>query len=276
MERTPYEEHYRGAIVVALVTLLAIYTAIPRFWNVYLIPIWAVCGVISAILMFGSVFWLPFVGTDEWGGLPLTMIVFLTTVGFGFPLAILFALGRRSKLPIIKAVCVITIEIVRGLSLISVLFMMIIFLSLFLPGDLTIDKLLRALVGMVIFFGAYSAEVIRGGLQAVPNGQYDAVKALGLNYLKSHILIILLQALRTVLPALVNDIIGAFKNTTFASIIGIFDIFGAAKASLRDVSWTRYATEVYIFVALIFFIYCFSMAKYSAFIERRSSKERAR
>ncbi|MCL4148920.1 UNVERIFIED_CONTAM: hypothetical protein GTU68_013492, partial [Idotea baltica] len=191
-------------------------------------------------------------------------------------LAIVLALGRRSNLPVIRAVCIGIIEIVRGLPLISVLFMMIIFLPLFLPTDLTIDKLLRALVGMVIFFGAYAAEVVRGGLQAIPNGQYDAVKALGMRYWPSMLKVILPQALRIVIPALMNDIIRAFKNTTFVSIIGIFDILGATKASMRDVDWVRYSTEAYLFVAAIFFVYCFAMSRYSQFIEERLERENAR
>lgn len=265
----PYEEQYRGALVVMMVTGLAIYTAIPKFWNKLLVPIWMVVGIAVLVLMFGGVFGLPFVATNKWGGLPLTMIVFLTTVGLGFPLAIVLALGRRSKLPVIRAVCIATIEIVRGLPLISVLFMMTVFLPLFLPGDLEIDKLLRALVGMVVFFGAYAAEVVRGGLQAIPVGQFEASKALGLGYWRTTSKIILPQALRIVIPPLMNDIIRAFKNTTFVSIIGIFDILGATKASLRDVLWVRYAAEAYIFIALIFFIYCFAMSKYSEFIARR-------
>jgi general L-amino acid transport system permease protein len=204
------------------------------------------------------------------------MIVFMTSVVLGLPLAIVLALGRRSHLPIIRAVCIGIIEIVRGLPLVSVLFMMIIILPLFLPSDLTIDKLLRALIGMVVFFGAYAAEVVRGGLQAIPSGQYDAAKALGLRYWPSMFKIILPQALRIVIPALMNDIIRAFKNTTFVSIIGIFDILGATKASLRDVDWVRYSTEAYIFIAFVFFIFCFAMSRYSQFIEKRLQRESER
>ena len=207
------------------------------------------------------------------GGLPLTMIVFMTSVVLGLPLAVVLALGRRSHLPVIRAVCIGIIEIVRGLPLVSVLFMMIIILPLFLSSDLTIDKLLRALIGMVVFFGAYAAEVVRGGLQAIPSGQYDAAKALGLSYWPSMFKIVLPQALRIVIPALMNDIIRVFKNTTFVLIIGIFDILGATKASLRDVDWVRYSTEAYIFIALVFFIYCFDMSRYSQFIEKRLLRE---
>jgi len=269
----PYTEQWRGALVVGLITLLAIVTAIPRCWKAWLIGLWFVTATLCTILMFGGVFGLRYVSTASWGGLPLTMIVFLITVGLGLPLAIVLALGRRSELPVVRMVCIGIIEIVRGLPLVSVLFMMIIFVPLFLPSELTIDKLLRALIGMVIFFGAYAAEVVRGGLQAIPIGQYDAARALGLRYWPATARIILPQALRIVIPALMNDIIRAFKNTTFVSIIGIFDVLGATKASMRDVDWVRYATEAYIFVALLFFIYCFSMSKYSEFIARRLERK---
>lgn len=269
----PYDQHWRGALAVSLVTGLAVASAVPRLWSMKLLAAWLFIAVLVVVLMFGGILGMPFVGTNQWGGLPLTMIVFMTSVVFGLPLAVILALGRRSSLPIIRGVCLGVIEIVRGLPLISVLFMMIIILPLFLPADLTIDKLLRALIGMVIFFGAYAAEVVRGGLQAVPKGQYDAANALGLRYWPSMIKIVLPQALRIVIPALMNDIIRAFKNTTFVSIIGIFDILGAAKASMRDVDWVRYSTETYLFVALIFFLYCFAMSKYSQFIEKRLQRE---
>lgn len=269
----PYAQHWRGALVVALVTGLAVFSAIPRFWSASLFVLWGLTTVAVTVLMFGGIFGLEYVGTNKWGGLPLTMIVFMVSVVLGLPLAVVLALGRRSHMPVIRAVCIGIIEVVRGLPLISVLFMMIIILPLFLPTDLTIDKLLRALIGMVIFFAAYAAEVVRGGLQAIPNGQYDAAKALGLGYWPSMIKIILPQALRIVIPALMNDIIRAFKNTTFVSIIGIFDVLGATKASMRDVDWVRYSTEAYIFVALLFFVYCFAMSRYSQFIEKRLGSE---
>lgn len=272
----PYDQHWRGALVILLGTGLAVISAIPRCWSPRLFVAWILTTVLVVLLMFGGFLGLPYVGTNKWGGLPLTMIVFTTSVVLGLPLAIVLALGRRSHLPIIRAVCIGVIEIVRGLPLVSVLFMMIIILPLFLPSDLTIDKLLRALIGMVIFFGAYAAEVVRGGLQAIPSGQFDAAKALGLGYWASMFKIILPQALRIVIPALMNDIIRAFKNTTFVSIIGIFDILGATKASLRDVDWVRYSTEAYIFVALVFFVYCYAMSCYSQYIEKRLSRDRAR
>ncbi|SHG62545.1 amino acid ABC transporter permease [Cognatishimia maritima] len=272
----PYDQHWRGALVVLFVTGLAVLSSVPRLWSARLFVVWAVAAVTVAVLMFGGIFGLPYVGTNQWGGLPLTMIVFITSVVFGLPLAVVLALGRRSHLPVIRAVCIGVIEIVRGLPLVSVLFMMIILLPLFLPSDLTVDKLLRALIGMVVFFGAYAAEVVRGGLQAIPAGQYDAAKALGLGYWPSMFKIILPQALRIVIPALMNDIIRAFKNTTFVSVIGIFDMLGATKASLRDVDWVRYSTEAYIFVALVFFLYCFAMSRYSQFIETRLGREDTR
>jgi general L-amino acid transport system permease protein len=187
---------------------------------------------------------------------------------------VLLALGRRSELPAVRAVCVAIIEVVRGVPLITVLFMMSLMLPLFLPGEITIDKLLRAQIGMIVFFAAYAAEIVRGGLQAIPRGQYEAAHAIGLGYWRRTRRIILPQALRIVIPALMNDIIRAFKNTTFVSIVGLFDVLGATSAALEDPQWVLYAPEAYLFIFVLYFVFCFSMSKYSESVERRLSAGR--
>ena len=219
------------------------------------------------VLQLGGVLGLTEIGTHQWGGLPLTLIMFAGTVVGGLPAAILLALGRRSSLPAIKALSVGFIEIVRGVPLITVLFMASLMFPLFVPDNFTVDKFVRAQIGMILFFGAYTAEIIRGGLQAIPRGQYEAADAGGLTYWQKTSRIILPQALRVVLPALMNDIIRAFKNTTLISIIGLFDVLGATSAAIQDPEWVLYALEAYLFIFALYFVFCFSMSKYSEHVE---------
>ncbi|MPZ45295.1 MAG: ABC transporter permease subunit [Betaproteobacteria bacterium] len=264
----PYDEHWRATAAMAIIVGLAIVSGFRRFWSYRLFWTWLVALGAALTLMFGGVFGLSPVGTHQWGGLPLTLIIFVGTVVGGMPLAVLLALGRRSELPVIKALCVGVIEITRGVPLITVLFMASLILPLFLPPGVTIDKLLRAQLGMIVFFAAYAAEIVRGGLQAIPRGQTEAADAIGLSYWQRTRRIILPQALRIVIPALMNDIIRAFKNTTFVSIIGLFDVLGATSAAIQDPEWVLYAPEAYLFILALYFLFCFSMSKYSAGVER--------
>ena len=270
----PYDEHWRGLIVILIIVGLTIISAFERFWSIHLFTAWIIAFAIVLWLMLGGSFGLKTISTNRWGGLPLTLILFVGTVVGGLPMAIFLALGRRSELPVVKAVCVATIEIIRGVPLITVLFMFSLMFPLFMPAEITVDKILRAQVGMIIFFAAYGAEVIRGGLQAIPRGQYEAADSLGLSYWKKTRKIIMPQALRIVIPPLVNDIIRAFKNTTFVSILGLFDLLGATKAATEDPKWQNYAMEAYAFIFLIYFIFCFSMSKYSEGVERKLSEGR--
>jgi general L-amino acid transport system permease protein len=183
-------------------------------------------------------------------------------------LAVLLALGRRSHLPGIKSICVVFIESLRGVPLITILFVAVNVFPLFLPEGLEFDKLLRVMAGMAIFFACYQAEVIRGGLQAVPRGQIEAAEALGLSYWQLMRRIVLPQALRICLPGLVNHIIAAFKNTSFVLIIGLFDILTATTAVMEDPVWRIFFVEAYLFVALIYFVFCFALSKYSQLVER--------
>ncbi len=270
----PYEEHWRATIAMAIIIVLAIISAFERFWSYRLFAAWVLALGVVLTIMFGGVLGLTPVGTHQWGGLPLTLVIFIGTVVGGLPAAILLALGRRSELPVVKALCVGIIEITRGVPLITVLFMASLMLPLFMPEGVTVDKLLRAQLGMIIFFAAYAAEIVRGGLQAIPYGQTEAANAIGLTYWQRTRRIILPQALRIVIPPLMSDIIRAFKNTTFVSIVGLFDVLGATSAAIQDPEWVLYAPEAYLFVFALYFVFCFSMSKYSESIERKLSAGR--
>ncbi len=271
--RYPFEEQWRAAIVLVLFFGLFIVSAMRRFWRPVLGLIWVATLTVIFMLMWGGVFGLRYVAQDEWGGLPITLILSTFGLACAFPIAVLVALGRRStNLPAVKLLCVIYVELIRGVPLISLLFMASVMFPLFMPVGLNPDKLLRAQVAIILFAAAYLAEVIRGGLQALPKGQYEAADALGLSYWKKMGLIILPQALRLVIPPLVNTFIGFFKDTSLVLIIGIFDLLTSGKVAVADPIWQAFSTEVYIMLGLIYFCFCFSMARYSRGLEREFSK----
>ncbi|HAT86776.1 amino acid ABC transporter permease [Cohaesibacter gelatinilyticus] len=229
------------------------------------IAIAIICGVMS--FDFG----LAHVETDRWGGFLVTLVIAVTGIAASLPLGIALALGRRSNMPIIRVVSVIFIEFWRGVPLITVLFMSSVVLPLFLPEGVTFDKLLRALIGVALFSAAYMAEVVRGGLQAIPKGQYEGASALGLTYWQSTGLIIMPQALKLVIPGIVNTFIGLFKDTTLVLIIGLFDLLGQVQFSFTDSKWATPNTSHtgYLFAAIVFWIFCFGMSRYSIFMENR-------
>ncbi|UYN97868.1 MAG: amino acid ABC transporter permease [Enhydrobacter sp.] len=208
-----------------------------------------------------------YVETGLWGGLPVTMILATYGLAFAFPYGILLALGRRSNLPLIKGLCVGFIELIRGVPLISLLIMASVMLPLFLPAGTTIDKFLRAQVAVILFAGAYIAETVRGGLQSLPKGQFEAADAMGLNYPQKTLLIVLPQALRVVIPPLINTFIGFFKDTSLVLIIGIFDFLNTANQALVDPNWAGFPGEIYLFAAFVYFIFCYSMSRYSKWLE---------
>ena len=263
----PFEEHWRPALVIAIFVALYAVSAMRRFWRKELVLIWAVALSAIGILMWGGVLGLPYVPQERWGGLPITLILATFGLAFAFPLAILVALGRRSQLPAIKMLCVLYVELIRGVPLISLLFMASVMFPLFLPEGMNIDKLLRAQIAIILFAGAYLAEVVRGGLQALPKGQYEAADSLGLTYWQKTRKIILPQALSITIPPLVNTFIGFFKDTSLVIIIGLFDLMSASKAALTDPAWRGFYKESYMFVAFIYFIFCFFMSKYSQWLE---------
>jgi len=267
--RYPYDEQWRPAIVVLIFIGLYVVSAIRWFWRKELALIWIGALTAVGVLMWGGVFGLSSVTNDYWGGLPITLILATFGLAFGFPLAILVALGRRStQLPAVKMVCVVYVELVRGVPLISFLFMASVMFPLFMPAGFNIDKLLRAQIAIVLFAAAYLAEVVRGGLQALPKGQTEAADALGLSYWKKTAFIVLPQALRLVIPPLVNTFIGFFKDTSLVLIIGLFDLLTMGKVALSDPPWQSFSTEVYITLGLIYIAFCFAMSRYSHGLER--------
>jgi len=267
--RYPFDEQWRAAIVVVLFLGLYVVSAMRRFWRAELALIWIATLTAIGVLMWGGVLGLRYVPQDEWGGLPITLILATFGLAFAFPIAVLVALGRRStSLPAVKLLCVVYVEVIRGVPLISLLFMASVMFPLFMPADLNPDKLLRAQIAIILFAAVYLAEVIRGGLQALPKGQYEAADALGLSYWKKTFLIILPQALRLVIPPLVNTFIGFFKDTSLVLIIGIFDLLTSGKVAVTEPIWQAFSTEVYIMLGLIYFCFCFSMSRYSRGLER--------
>jgi general L-amino acid transport system permease protein len=230
--------------------------------------LFTVYPVFAFFMLVGDVFGLPLVETHFWGGLFLTLVVAGTGMATALPIGILLALGRRSTLPVIKALCVTFIEFVRGVPLVSVLFMASVMFPLFLPENVTFNKLLRALVGIAFFYAAYMAEVIRGGLQAIPKGQFEAAMALGWPYWKMMSLIIIPQTLRLVIPGLANNFLSLLKDTTLVAVIGLLDLLGVAKASMADTEWLGFTKESYIFAAIVFWIFCFAISRYSVHLEK--------
>jgi general L-amino acid transport system permease protein len=264
----PFEEHWRPAVSTLLLVALWVLSAWRVFWKPPLIGVWAIGLVSIGALMWGGVFGLPYVENERWGGLILTLLLFTFGVAFAFPLSILLALARRSALPVLRGLAVGYIELVRGVPLISLLFMASVMLPLFLPAGVAIDKLLRAQIALILFAAAYLAEVVRGGLQAIPKEQYEAADALGLTYWQRTRSVVLPQALRIAVPPLVSTFIGFFKNTSLVVVIGLFDFLSTVKASLSEPAWSGFGVEAYLFAALVYFVFCYAMSLYSRGLER--------
>lgn len=251
---------------VGLFLVLSDYVSSKKWPALFL---FAAYPVICYFLFYGGYFGLEVVETSEWGGLFLTLVLASVSIFVALPLGIVLALGRRSEMPVVRMICVGFIELIRGVPLISVLFMASVMLPLFMPEGVNFDKLVRALVGMSLFSAAYMAEVVRGGLQAIPKGQVEAANSLGLGFWKTMGLIVLPQALKISIPAIVNTFIGLFKDTTLVLIIGLLDLLSIVKAGTTDKNWLGTATEGYIFVAAVFWIFCFSMSRYSIWLENK-------
>ncbi|MEP9389019.1 amino acid ABC transporter permease [Mesorhizobium sp. KR9-304] len=272
--RYPLEERWRvmlaGIIFVALLAPLLI----PRvpYKRLNAVLFFAVFPFIAFFLLVGGYFGLPYVETPLWGGLMVTLVISYVGIVVSLPLGILLALGRRSKMPIVKLLSVVFIETIRGVPLVTVLFMASFMLPLFVPPGVTFDKLLRALIGVALFSSAYMAETVRGGLQAIPKGQYEGADSLGLGYWQKMGFIVMPQALKLVIPGIVNNFIGLFKDTTLVLIISMFDLLGVVKQNISgDPTWAtpQTAKTGYVFAAAIFWLFCFSMSRYSQYMERR-------
>ncbi|WP_319774080.1 amino acid ABC transporter permease [Breoghania sp.] len=270
--RFPVEERWRVDIVFAgfaigLVPLLIPSAPFKRLNLAYMLVVFP----IAAYYLLTGGLGMKIVETSYWGGLLVTLVIAVTGIAASLPLGIMFALGRRSNMPVVRLVSIIFIEFWRGVPLITVLFMSSVVLPLFLPEGTTFDKLLRALIGVALFASAYMAEVVRGGLQAIPKGQYEGAMALGLRYWPMMWLIIMPQALKLVIPGIVNTFIGLFKDTTLVLIIGLFDLLGQIQSSYTDPTWATPSQSHtgYLFAAAIYWIFCFSMSRYSLFMENR-------
>ena len=285
----PQAEQWRPIVFMALLLTMIGLTVNTRFWGWPLWFAWVIAIPVMFFLMQGGPvvlgFWglgpipgftiaeiptgLPLVETDKWGGLPVTLIIATVGIVLSFPLAILLALGRQSDLPIVKTICVVFIEVIRGVPLISILFMASLMIPLFLPDGVNFNKLMRALTAFTLFSAAYVAEVIRGGLQALPKGQFEAADAMGMSYWQKTGLIVLPQALKLVIPPTMNTFIGLFKDTTLIIIISMFDFLGAIRLASNDPLWRPYYVEGLVFAAIIYFIMCYAMASYSRHLERK-------
>ncbi|WP_145491222.1 amino acid ABC transporter permease [Yersinia rohdei] len=267
----PIEQRWRinTSLIIGLLTMT------PLFWRAmphrgrYLVVWMLAYPLLVWVMLYGGFFGLSRVETHQWGGLTLTLIIAAVGIAGALPLGILLALARRSSMPVVRILSVIFIEFWRGVPLITVLFMSSVMLPLFMTEGTSIDKLIRALVGVVLFQSAYVAEVVRGGLQALPKGQTEAAESLGLGYWKTQGLVILPQALKMVIPGLVNTIIALFKDTSLVIIIGLFDLFSSVQQATVDPAWLGMSTEGYVFAAAVYWIFCFSMSRYSQHLEKR-------
>ena len=268
----PYEEQWRSAIACVVVVGMTVLSCIPAFWTGRrLTLVWGLGTMLFFLFMKGGVAGLPYIGEEQWGGLALTLFIFVMTCLIGFPLAICLALMRRSKLPWISRTTGLIIDTVRSLPLISILFAFAIVVPFMVPQWLQGDKLYRVIVGSALFFAAYQAEIMRGGMQGVPAGQEEAAMSLGLNYWQRISRIVLPQAMRNALPATINQFVIGFKETSLVIIVGFFEILASGNAAFGTGEWRFAYVEVYVFIALIYFAFVFNLSRYGAFLERRMS-----
>lgn len=268
----PESQQWRGLLFVFTLFLLFFTVQFRPLWSKALLLSWAILPLLTALIMRGGFLGLELVAIEQWGGLPLTLILAFVGIVASYPLGIILALGRRSSLPIIRTLSVCYIELIRGVPLISILFMGAIMFPLLLPEGVVISKVLRAQVAIILFSSAYMAEVVRGGLQAIPKGQYEAAQAIGLNYTKTMALVVLPQALKIAIPPSVNTFIGLFKDTSLVFIITLTDLMFTAKAALKDSDWLGFIVEGYVFVALTYFIFCYLIGHASSRLERELAR----
>ena len=262
------------AFILLIFTIGVAYFSKPKIRTYIILFLLFVFPFIALNLISGDVAGLTYVETDVWGGLALTLIVSIFAIIFCFPLGVFLAMGRRSELPVIRYFSVGFIELWRGVPLITVLFMAANMFPLFLPEDIFLDKLIRCIIGIILFEAAYMAEVVRGGLQSLPKGQYEAAKSIGMGYWRMHLLVILPQALKIVIPGIANTFIALFKDTPLIFIVGLLELIGMIDLAKTNPKWLGFATEGYVFAALVYFIFCFSMSRYSQRLEKRLSTER--
>jgi general L-amino acid transport system permease protein len=272
----PDEELWRlgGALVLLILFAVPVMREHVRHRGLFVVLLLTLFPVLAGILLVGDVLGLPYVDTSLWGGLMLDVIISFVTVAGALPLGILLALGRRSELPVMKYLSIGFIELWRGVPLLTVLFMSAVMVPLFLPSGVSVDRLIRAMVAFTLFNAAYMAETVRGGLQGVTIGQEEAAYSVGLNWWQVQMFVTLPQALRIVVPGIVNNIVDLFKDTSLVTIIGLMDLLGAVNQSLKDPAWLGLAKEGYVFTAALFFVCCFAMSSYGRRFERRLNRHR--
>ncbi len=264
----PHELHWRPFTAMMLLFALLFFSNNRKYWSKALGYGWLIGLVTMGLLMKGGILGLASVDSMKWGGLPLTLLLSVFGLTAAYPLGVVLALGRGSSMPMIRYLSVGYIELIRGVPLISLLFMSSIIFPLFLPEGVTINTILRAQVAIILFTAAYVAEVVRGGLQGMSKGQYEAADALGLNYIQTMRLIILPQALKIVIPPTVSVLVSAFKDTSLVVIIALYDFLLTSKTVIQNPEWMGFSTEMYLFVALMYFLGCFSMSNFSRKLER--------
>ena len=276
----PNDLHWRINLAFILVIALGFFgfflrDNLKKYLALYYVIIYPIIAfLVIYYLISGGAFGLVWVETGAWGGLSLTFIVSFFCLIFCFPLGMVLALGRRSSLPMIRYISIGYIEFWRGVPLITVLFMSSVMFPMFLPEDFFMDKLVRVIIAITLFEGAYCAEVIRGGLQALPRGQYDAAKSLGMGYWKMHIFVILPQALKLVIPGICNTFLALVKDTPLIFVVGLAELAGMLALAKTNPKWLGFAMEGYIFAAIIFWIICYAMSKYSYNLEAKYKTER--
>ena len=265
----PREEVWRVNLSYIMLAVAIVPLLFDRFpFRKHFLKFTYVFPIIAFFLLNGGLGLEP-VSTNKWGGLLVTLVLGCTGIALAFPLGIVLALGRRSNLPVISMMCTLFIEFIRGVPLITLLFFGMVMLPLFLPEGIDMDGLARVLVAVTLFQAAYMAEVIRGGLQAIPQGQYEAARSIGLSYWQMNRKVVLPQAIRISIPSIVNTSIGLFKDTTLVIIVGLLDLLGIGRGALADTTWLGLAYEVYFFVSLVFFIFTFGMSRYSLYLEKK-------
>lgn len=271
--RYPYDEQWRPALASAAVLAMGVASALPACWSRRgahgLAMGWIAAFAVFFLLMFGGVFGLSVVGTERWGGLPLTVILTLIGMGASAPIGVLLALARRSNMPLLRSLAIAYIELVRGVPLLTVLFVATFVFPLVLPPGWRIDPFWRIVIGIVLFQAAYMAETVRGGLQTLPRGQLEAGISLGLRYWQLQRAVVLPQALVAVIPAFVNSLLSTFMDTSLVIVVSMYDLTGALRLALGDPQWRDFFIEGYLFIAAIYFLGSFVMSRYSQWLERR-------
>ncbi len=268
----PSDQLWRPCLALGLFFMFTAFVARPKNWCQKNIFYFLLLMIMCSWLIYGG-FGLRTVSSDNWGGLLLTIIVSVIGITVAYPLGVVLALARRSSLPLFKYLSIVYIEFIRGIPLISLLFMSAVVLPIFLPDGMELGKLFRAQIAMILFFSAYMAEIVRGGLQSIPSGQYEGAMSLGLNYYQRMGKVILPQALKVVIPPTVNTVMGFFKDTSLLVIIALFDLMYTAKASVTDPEWAGFIVEAYLFIAVIYFVICSFMGKYAKFLEHHLRKD---